>query len=60
MSGGRKEQTDGSARCPVRRNDGFSGGCVGLGGQVDPPTPERPYSCSLYDAEQKKCASGKL
>ena len=33
---------------------------VGLVGQVGPPTPERPNSCSLYDAEQKKCASGKL
>jgi hypothetical protein len=31
---------------------------VGLVGQVGPPTPERPNSCSLYDAEQKKCASG--
>lgn len=31
---------------------------VGLVGQVGPPTPERPYSCSLYDAEQRKCASG--
>jgi hypothetical protein len=30
---------------------------VGLVGQVGPPTPERPYSCRLYDAEQKTCAS---
>ena len=29
---------------------------VGLGGQLGPSTPERPYSCRLYDAEQKSCA----
>jgi hypothetical protein len=27
---------------------------VGLVGQADPP-PERPYSCRLYDDEQRKC-----
>ena len=31
---------------------------VGLVGQVGPPTRERPYSCRLYDAEQKTCALG--
>ena len=31
---------------------------VGLVGQVGPPTPERPYSCRLYDVEQKICAAG--
>ena len=31
---------------------------VGLVDLTGPPTPERPYSCRLYDDEQKKCASG--
>ena len=30
---------------------------VAVLGQADPPR-ERPYSCRLYDDEQKKCAFG--
>ena len=31
---------------------------VGLVDLTGPLTPERPYSCRLYDDEQKKCAFG--